>query len=162
MTKKKKKNGETACLVEGCNSPVFPGYDFCPVHGLVDIAVEGAQDAFEGGDFWKALFNSGAAVLLHAGGPMVKPALQGAAMNFAQRQAQAQQQRQAPPPRPQAPKVDPWMVLGLDRTKATKKDVKDAQKHFAAFYHPDTGRAVNPEVLKQVNAAAEACLKDLG
>jgi hypothetical protein len=156
MPKKKKPE---ICLVENCGNTVFPGMEFCPIHGLVDMAVEGAQKAFKKGNVWDAIFNSAAAIALESGGPMVKPAMMGAAARFAQGQAR----KQAPPrPRAKPNGLDPWKVLGLDKSKATKKDIKEVQRHFATFYHPDKGRAVNPEVLQQVNAAAEACLKEIG
>ena len=154
--KSKKKNEPKICLVENCSNIVFPGMDFCPIHGLVDMAVEGAQKAFKSGNIWDAIFNSAAAIALESGGPMVKPAMMGAAARF----AQGQQQKQAPRPHAK-PNVDHWKILGLDKSKATEKDIKEVQKHFANFYHPDKGRAVNPEMLQTVNAAAEACLREI-
>ena len=107
MPKKKKKEERKICLVETCNDPVFPGMDFCPTHGFVDIAVEKAKKAFNKGDMWDALFNSAAAIVLNTGAPMVKPAMMGAAARFAQRQSQP------PPPRQRKPNgEDPWNILG--------------------------------------------------
>ena len=158
MPRKKKKaepEGPQRCLADGCNNPVFPGMEFCAIHGLVDMAVSGAEKAFKKGNVLQGFLSSAAAVVIDRGGPMVQPAVMGAAQRFSQPQSPP------PPPPRQQPKADPWAILGLDKTRATAEDVKAAQKHFAQFYHPDKGRAVSPEAIKTINAAAEACLKDL-
>lgn len=158
MPKKKKEEPKT-CLVENCSEPAFPGQKFCLAHGLTDSAVVTAQESFGQGDFLKAILSSAAALVLDKGAPMVQPAMMGAAMRF----AQSQQPRRPPSPPSKPPhEVDPWQFLGLDRNRATEEDIKRVRKHFADYYHPDKGNAaVDPQLLQQVNAAADACLKDL-
>lgn len=153
MAKKKKKVSEF-CAVETCTNYVLPGKEFCFLHDIISSMADKAQEAVQNGNILEGLWNSAASIFLESATPMVKPTLEAAAAKFTQSRPNSRPRRQA--------KADPWRVLGLNKEKATEKDVKAAQRHFADYYHPDKGNsAVNPEMIQYINAAADACLKDL-
>ena len=85
------------------------------------------------------------------------PMLMTAAQRFANRQPEPAKQQQPPPPR-----ANPWAILGLDPKRAAQADVKSMQRELAKLYHPDRcGAAVAEAKLKEINAAATACIAEL-
>jgi len=165
MAKKKQKKTKTKaettekleCIVDGCHLlPAF-GTGMCVLHGLVDLAVGRARKAFSRGRIVDGFLAGAAATILDRGGPAIVPVLTTAAQRFANRQAEP-----ARPQQPSPPRVSPWAVIGLDPARATQADVKSMQRELAKLYHPDRcGKAVAEAKLKEVNAAAGACIAEL-
>ena len=152
MPRRKKTEEPSVCRV--CGEKVFPGKEFCTVHYMIDAALDSTQEAIQSGDFWGILKSGFSAVLIDKVTPMIQPAIVGAAAKFAQ--PRPQQRSPRPPPR-----IDPWQIIGMDKSKATAKDIKEAQKSFNLYFHPDKGHPVNPDYIKQWNAAASECLKEV-
>jgi hypothetical protein len=152
-TKRAKPTEPQPCHVAGCPNVAREDDDMCVFHatltGLAGDAAAAAKRAFRDGDLLKGMLSSlGGLVLKNA-----EPFIQQTAARYAQPAATPQ----APPPA-----SDPWKTLGLDPKSATEADVQAIRKAFARLYHPDRAQhGVNQDKMAEVNAAAEACLKQI-
>jgi len=164
---KRKKKAETPpepalCF---CGEPVWPDDEFCLLHKGINHAVSFVEDKMEGGDLWQGLLGQLGVLGLQAAGPSVQRMARNVAAG-AERYAAAENggfppsgaPRNAPPPRRGLSIDRAFEILGLNKDKATEKDIKRVQAALAKIYHPDVaGAAVAEEQQVRVNAAAETC-----
>lgn len=154
---------------EICGRPLpYQGERFCPLHAFLDIGAQYAEEQEKRG----TVFGHLAANALRAAFGVVdnayeqemhkKAVIAGriwAQRRQAQRAQQAQQQQQQAA---QQQQVDPFAVLGLDRTSATVETVRARQRELARIFHTDLGGGPAAEArLAEFNAAADEAVKIL-
>tara|TARA_Y100000310_G_scaffold49469_1_gene45740 strand:- start:61 stop:561 length:501 start_codon:yes stop_codon:yes gene_type:complete len=159
---------ESTCAQTGCGDAKIPNSRHCFFHDLQNKRSKAGEKSFRKGDTWGGLLNHGAAFLASmAARELQQPDNINKARMFWEmrrlQQEQAEQQQQAQQQGYQAPvHTDPFAMLGLDRATATDKDVRLIQRAMAQPLHPDKNPSkAAEERLKEVNAAAAACIVEL-